>query len=268
MKILIVGGGNMGLTFAKSFLKAHIVSEDKMLILEKSLKKAEELKKLNIGTVYGEPGSYIKEADLIILAVKPQDIGILFSKIKSYIDHQQVVLSVMAGVKISTISQHLGIDKIIRAMPNLPAQIGVGMTVFTSSESVTRIELVTVQNLLNSTGKSIYKSNESMIDAATAISGSGPAYIFYFMQSLINAANEMGFTQAESELLTYQTFRGAIDLFNKFDFSCEEWIAKVSSKGGTTEAAFEKLNDQNVSEQFQLAINQALIRANELSVVK
>ncbi|MDF1698250.1 MAG: pyrroline-5-carboxylate reductase [Saprospiraceae bacterium] len=267
MKILIIGGGNMGLTFARSFLKAHIVTTEKMLILEKSLKKAEELKKLNIGTVYGEPGPYIKEADLIILAVKPQDTSSLFAVLKPFIDHQQVVLSIMAGVKIQTIADQLGTDKIIRAMPNLPAQIGVGMTVFTSSETVTRIELVTVQNLLNSTGKSIYNEEENMIDAATAISGSGPAYIFYFMQSLIEAAKEMGFTQAESELLTYQTFRGAIDLFNKFDYSCEEWISKVSSKGGTTEAAFVKLNEQNVTKQFKIAIRQALIRAQELSIL-
>ena len=265
MKILIIGGGNMGLTFAKSFLKTHIVSEENMLILEKSMKKAEELRKLNIGVVYGEPGNYIKDADLIILAVKPQDTSALFSVIKPFIDPQQVILSIMAGVKIETISRQLENKKIIRAMPNLPAQIGVGMTVFTSSASVTRIELVTVQNLFNSTGKSIYREDEDMIDAATAISGSGPAYIFYFMQSLILAAKDMGFTQAESELLTYQTFRGAIDLFNKFDFSCEEWIAKVSSKGGTTEAAFVKMNSQDVSSQFQAAIHQALHRAKELS---
>jgi len=265
MKILIIGGGNMGLTFAKSFLKTHIVTPEKMLILEKSMKKAEELKKLNIGTVYGEPDDYIKDADLIILAVKPQDTEQLFNKVKPYIDTQQVILSIMAGVQLKTLSHQLGTDKIIRAMPNLPAQVGVGMTVFTSSEAVTRIELVMVQNLLNSTGKTIYSENEEMIDAATAISGSGPAYIFYFMQSLIEAAKGMGFSQAESELLTYQTFRGAIDLFNKFDFSCEEWIAKVSSRGGTTEAAFDKLNDQSVSKHFQVAIRQALIRAKELS---
>jgi pyrroline-5-carboxylate reductase len=265
MKILIIGGGNMGLTFARSFLKTHIVTAENMLILEKSPEKAKELKKLKIGTVYGQPGKYIKDADLIILAVKPQDTPSLFAIIKPYIDHQQVVLSIMAGVKVSTIANQLGTDKIIRAMPNLPAQIGVGMTVFTSSETVTRIELVMVQNLLNSTGKTIYNEDEDMIDAATAISGSGPAYIFYFMQSLIAAANKMGFTQAESELLTYQTFKGAIDLFNKFDFSCEEWIAKVSSKGGTTESAFKTLSSHHVSEKFQSAIQQALIRAQELS---
>lgn len=267
MKILIVGGGNMGLTFAKSFLKTHIVTSENMLILEKSPKKAETLKKLDIGTVYGAPGEYIKTADLIILAVKPQDTDALFSVIRPYVDRQQVILSIMAGVKIDTISSKLGTDKIIRAMPNLPAQIGAGMTVFTSSESVTRIELVTVQNLLNSTGKSIYKNTEEMIDAATAISGSGPAYIFFFMQSLINAAKGMGFSQSESELLTYQTFRGAVDLFNKYDFSCEEWIQKVSSKGGTTEAAFTKLTEEDVSQKFQIAVNQALVRAKELSEI-
>ena len=171
----------------------------------------------------------------------------------------------MAGVKIETISKALGCQKVVRAMPNLPAQIGVGMTVFTSSNEVTRIELVTVQNLLNATGKAIYVEKEELIDAATAISGSGPAYVFYFMQSLIESANGMGFSKAESELLAYQTFRGAVELFNKFDFSCEEWISKVSSKGGTTEAAFDVLKNQETKQKFNAAVNAALSRAIELS---
>ncbi|MFT4537016.1 MAG: pyrroline-5-carboxylate reductase [Saprospiraceae bacterium] len=265
MKILIIGGGNMGLTFAKSFLKTHIVSKENMLILEKSPEKADELRKLDIGTVYGKTGDYITTADLIILAVKPQDTSALFSIIEPYIDEQQVVLSIMAGVKIETIASQLGTDKIIRAMPNLPAQIGAGMTVFTSSEAVTRIELVMVQNLLNSTGKSIYKESEDMIDASTAISGSGPAYVFFFMQSLIESAKEMGFSQSESELLTFQTFRGAVELYNKNEISCEDWINKVSSRGGTTEAAFNKLEDFEISDKFKIAVGQALVRAKELS---
>jgi pyrroline-5-carboxylate reductase len=166
---------------------------------------------------------------------------------------------------MATISNALGTAKIIRAMPNLPAQIGTGMTVFTSSEEVTRIELVMVQNLLNSTGKAIYVENEDAIDAATAISGSGPAYVFYFMQSLIESAKDMGFSQAQAELLTYQTFKGAVDLFNKYDFTCEEWIAKVSSRGGTTEAAFNKFNENHLKKDFQSGVNMALTRAKELS---
>ncbi|WP_235299198.1 pyrroline-5-carboxylate reductase [Portibacter marinus] len=265
MKILIIGGGNMGLTFAKSFLHSHIVTHDKMLILEKSLKKAEELKKLNIGTVYGEPGDYIKEADLLIFAVKPQDTTALFASIKPFVDHQQVALSIMAGVKIETISTALGINKIIRAMPNLPAQVGVGMTAFTSSEAVTRIELVMVQNLLNATGKTIYVETEKAIDAATAISGSGPAYVFYIMQAMIDSGKKMGFSLSESELLTYQTFRGAVELYNKFDLSCDEWIKKVSSRGGTTEAAFNTFHNDALHLKFQDGLKAALRRAEELS---
>ncbi len=268
MKILVIGGGNMGITYARSFLHSHIVTTDNMVILEKSLKKADELRKLNVGTVQGEPGDYIKSCDLIILAVKPQDVHQLFETIAPFIDHQQVIMSIMAGVKMSTIADALGTTKIIRAMPNLPAQIGTGMTVFTSSEEVTRIELVMVQNLLNSTGKTIYVEEEDAIDPATAISGSGPAYVFYFMQSLIDSARDMGFTQAQAELLTFQTFKGAVDLFNKFDFTCEEWIAKVSSKGGTTEAAFNRFNHNQLKADFQSGVNEALIRARELSKEK
>ena len=150
----------MGMTYAKSFINAHIVDNDHLLILEKSVEKAQQLKDLNIGVVYGEPDEYIKSADLIVLAVKPQDFIALSTKIQSYIDDQQVVLSIMAGVKLETISEALNITKVIRAMPNLPAQIGSGMTVFNASSQVTRIELVTVQNLINATGKSIYVEKE------------------------------------------------------------------------------------------------------------
>lgn len=255
----------MGLTYARSFLHSHIVTKDNMVILEKSLKKAEELRRLEIGTVYGEPGEYIKSCDLLILAVKPQDIHPVFETVAPFIDHQQVIMSIMAGVKMTTIADALGTTKVIRAMPNLPAQIGSGMTVFTSSEEVTRIELVMVQNLLNSTGKTIYVDDEDAIDAATAISGSGPAYVFYFMQSLIESAKSMGFSQAQAELLTYQTFRGTVELFNKYDFTCDEWIAKVSSKGGTTEAAFKTFVSEDLKSGFQKGVKGALERARELS---
>ena len=222
----------MGLTYAHGFLKSHILASENLYILEKSHEKAEALNAMDLGVIRSTPGTYIQEMDLIVLAVKPQDIHSLFSSIRAFLDPQQLILSIMAGVKIQTIREELGASKIIRAMPNLPAQIGVGMTVYTSSEEVTRIELVTVQNLLSASGRTIYVEREEMINAATAISGSGPAYVFYFMQSLIESAKEMGFSQSEAELMTYQTFRGAVNLFNKFDITCEDWIAKVSSKGG------------------------------------
>lgn len=264
MKILIIGGGNMGMTYAQSFLRSHITSKEDMMILEKSPEKAAMLSKKDIGTIYSHPEDCLPKADLVIFAVKPQDSPGLFEVLRPHIDPQQVFVSIMAGVKIETISGALGVEKIIRAMPNLPAQIGMGMTVFTSSDAVTRIELVMVQNLINTTGKTIYVEKESAIDAATAISGSGPAYVFYFMDSMMKAAKNMGFSTSESELLVSQTFKGAVDLFNKTEFSCEEWIQKVCSKGGTTEAAMKAYTGNQLQEGIVEGAEAALQRAIEL----
>lgn len=264
MKILIIGGGNMGLTYAHAFLRSHITTKKDLMILEKSEEKWPELERLDVGTVCKRPEDCLAHADLVILAVKPQDSATLFEKIKSMVNPQQVFLSIMAGVKIKTICEGLGLRKVIRAMPNLPAQIGMGMTAFTSSDEVTRIELVTVQNLINTTGKSIYVENEDLIDAATAISGSGPAYVWFFMDALVQAAREMGFKDSAAELLVSQTFQGAIDLFHQSDFSCGEWIKKVASKGGTTEAALASFSQNAVFQDIVAGANAAFKRAREL----
>lgn len=264
MKILIIGGGNMGMTYAESFLRSHITQKKDMMILEKSQEKAALLRKKDIGTVYGDPKDCLNSADVIILAVKPQDTPALFASLKPYIDPDQVFLSIMAGVKIETIASSLGVSKVIRAMPNLPAQIGVGMTAFTSSDAVSRIELVMVQNLINTTGKTVYVESEEAIDSATAISGSGPAYVYFFMGALIEAAQEMGFSASEAELLVSQTFRGASDLYAASDHSYSDWIKKVASRGGTTEAALNSFASNEVNKDIKAAAIAALRRAEEL----
>lgn len=264
MQILIIGGGTMGITYAQSFLRSHITNQENLMILEKSIDRALKLAEKNIGTVYGIPEDCIPNADLIILAVKPQDSDKLFETIRPMIQAQQVVLSIMAGVKIPTIQAGLGIKKVVRSMPNLPSQIGMGMTAFTASAEVTRIELITVQNLLNTAGKTIYVDREDAIDAATAVSGSGPAYVWYFMQAMIESAKGLGFSEAEAELLVGQTFRGAIDLYNQTDLSCAQWIARVSSKGGTTEAATKNFGETEVHERINKGIVAAYNRAVEL----
>ena len=264
MKILIIGGGNMGQTYAKSFLRSHIVTTEELMILEKSEPKAEELAKENIGTIYGNPEDCLSRADLVILAVKPQDVDVLFNSLKGMVNPQQVFLSIMAGIKIQTICQALGIRKVIRAMPNLPAQIGMGMTAFSSTDEVTRLELVMVQNLINTTGKTIYVEQEELLDGATAISGSGPAYVFYCMQALIEAAEQMGFSAPEAELLTWQTFKGAVELFHKNDLTCNEWIGRVASRGGTTEAALAAFSEKGVDRGLKAGAKAALKRAQEL----
>lgn len=264
MKILIIGGGNMGLTFAQSFLEAHVSRKEDLMILEKSEERASYLSELNVGTVYFRPEDCLPKADLAVLAVKPQDIDNLFPLIKPHVEAQQLFLSIMAGVKIETITEGLNVSKVIRAMPNLPAQIGMGMTAFTSSDEVTRIELVTVQNLLNTTGKAVYLEKEELIDAATAISGSGPAYVFYFMNAMMEAAQKLGFSESVAELLVRQTFMGSVHLENRNKLSCADLIKKVSSKGGTTEAAIKNFGSADLHQNIINGARAAHNRAVEL----
>ncbi len=254
----------MGLTYAQSFLRSRIVTPDNLMVLCRTYEKANQLSQTHEGRFYSDPRLCAKEADLVIFAVKPQDSARLFSEIRDLVEPGQVFLSIMAGIRMATIAAALGVNKIVRAMPNLPAQIGSGVTAFTSTDEVTRIELVMVQNLINTTGKTLYVEREDMIDAATAISGSGPAYVYYFMNAMIEAARQMGFSDSEAELLVGQTFTGAVDLYNKADLSCESWIGKVASKGGTTEAALQVFRATALHEDIVAGARAALERAREL----
>jgi pyrroline-5-carboxylate reductase len=121
-----------------------------------------------------------------------------------------------------------------------------------------------VQNLLNTTGKTVYVEEESFIDATTAISGSGPAYVWYFMDSMMKAAREMGFSDSEAELLVSQTFLGAVELYLATNFSCQEWIQRVASRGGTTEAALKSFGENNLNSDIISGAFAALHRAEEL----
>ena len=138
------------------------------------------------------------------------------------------------------------------------------MTAYTSTDEVTRIELVMVLNLLNTTGKSICVEDEKLIDAATAVSGSGPAYVFFFMKAMIEAGRNLGFSESEAELLVSQTFKGAIDLFRKDDNSCEQWISRVASRGGTTEAALKYFSQTSLYQGIISGAQAAMDRAVEL----
>lgn len=264
MKILILGSGNMGLTYAQSFLRGRIVTTEHLMILSRTYEKANLLSQQHDGHFFSDPQYCVPDADLLILAVKPQDSKRLFEQIRPFVQPGQVFISIMAGVRMRNIAEALGAEKIIRAMPNLPAQIGSGVTAFTSTDAVTRIELVMVQNLLNTTGKTLYVENEDMIDASTAISGSGPAYVYFFMNAMIEAAQKMGFSHSEAELLVGQTFAGAIDLYHNSDLSCGQWIAKVASKGGTTEAALSVFEANALHTDIIAGAEAALARARAL----
>lgn len=264
MKILVIGAGNMGRTYMRSFLASRFIEPSGIYVMSRTMESAASVKEIPLDNLYTEAGDYISLADIVILAVKPQDFTHLAAQIKSFISKEQLVLSIMAGIKMEVITKELSTPKVVRAMPNLPSQTGMGMTVFTATPSIDRKELFILQNLINTTGKSIYVEDENMLDAATAVSGSGPAYVYFFMQAMIDAAQQMGFTLAQSELLVNQTFLGAVLLHNQGELSCEEWVKKVASKGGTTEAALHVMKSKEVKIGIEEALFAALNRSKEL----
>jgi pyrroline-5-carboxylate reductase len=234
------------------------------MVLDKSDEKLEELHRISHFDAFNELKDCVPKADIIFVAVKPHHAEELFKKINPLAKTDQIIISIMAGVTLDAIKNLSGVRKVIRAMPNLPAKVGLGLTSYVSSPEVSRIELLTVESLLNTTGKSIRVNNENLIDASTGISGSGPAYVFYFMQSMMEAALQMGFSTNESKLLVSQTFTGAIELFNQSNLSPNSWMEKVASKGGTTQAALDSMDGNNVNELIKEAAFAAFTRAVEL----
>lgn len=264
MKVLVIGAGNMGLTYAEGMSKSRLLKKRNIMVLDKSEEKLEELNQISHFDAFKELEDCVPKADIIFIAVKPYHAEGVFKAIRPLVNSQQIIVSIMAGVTIASIKALTGLDKIVRAMPNLPAQIGKGLTSFVTSPEVSRIEMLTVESLLDTTGKSMQVSSENLIDASTGISGSGPAYVFYFMQSMMEAAVEMGFSKNDSSVLVSQTFTGAIELFNQSNLSPNSWMDKVASKGGTTRAALDSMEDNNVNELIKEAAFAAFSRAVEM----
>jgi pyrroline-5-carboxylate reductase len=237
-------------------------------VLDSSEEKLQELNQISHLDTFSELQDCVPKADIIFIAVKPHHGEQLMRRIKPLVKSEQLLISIMAGTTIETIKELTGLNKIVRAMPNLPAKIGRGLTSYIASPEVSRIELLTIESLLDTTGKSILVSDENFIDASTGISGSGPAYVFYFMQSMMEAALQMGFSENVSKVLVSQTFTGAIELFNQNSLSPNSWMEKVASKGGTTRAALDSMDDNNVGELIKEAAFAAFNRAVELGKEK
>lgn len=264
MKVLIIGFGNMGQTYAKSFVNSGFVLPKNIFVLSRS--EIEKKKRFLIPkeNFKKEVVAALFDVDIIILSVKPQDFNVLSIQIKTFLNTNHLLLSVMAGISMKRIQKELNVEKVVRSMPNIPTQIDQGMTVFSASHEVDRKELFIIQNLINTTGKSLYVSNEKMLNPATAISGSGPAYVYFFMSAMIKAAEDLGFSNSEAIFLVNNTFSGAVQLQNRSSLHHKEWIDKVTSKGGTTEAALDVFKKTKLFETIVKGIFAANDRAKEL----
>ncbi len=265
MKIALLGCGNMGMAYAQSFMKHHIVTKENFLLIEKNEARREELVKLDMGKVIGELNEELNQCDIIILAVKPQDFQALGKELKNLLNPETIILSIMAGLTTARIADTLGATLIVRAMPNSPAQIGMGITAYTATAAIEVDQLHKVEKLLAATGRTVFIEKEEYLNAVTALSGSGPAYFFYFVKSMVKAGTQMGLEESVAAMLVEQTMFGSFHLINNATQSLDELITAVASKGGTTEAALDKLREKQVGENLIEAILNAEKRAKELS---
>lgn len=264
MKVLMIGAGNMGATYAEGMSKSTLLNGKKLQIFDKDSEKIKSIKEEGLFEAFDKLDDCLPKADIVFIAVKPYHIDSLFEEMKPLINNKQMFVSLMAGVKLQTILEGLNAKKVIRTMPNLPAQVGMGVTSYTESEDVSRLEMLMVRSFLDMTGNSIHVESEKFIDASTGISGSGPAYVFYFMQSMLEAAKKMGFSDYDSHVLVSSTFEGAVKLFNESDITPKTWMDRVASKGGTTRAALDSMEENNIEELIKDAAYAAFDRAVEL----
>ena len=261
MKIAIAGCGNIGETYARTFLKLDGVE---IVLLARDEAQAEKLKLKNLGKVipYGDE---IKSCNVVVLSVKPQEFLNVGKSLHRKMGEGAILISVMAGITISQIQHELEHQQVLRTMPNAAVEVGLGMTGITASKEVTDENRKKAEALLAGTGKTFYFNDERLLDAVTALSGSGPAYFYYMLKYMGEAGVKMGMDEATAVMLARQTMLGAVHLYDKSGKTPAELISVVASKGGTTEAALRVFENTQVGTNIAEGILQACQRAQELS---
>jgi pyrroline-5-carboxylate reductase len=264
MKIAFIGGGNMGEAIIGALLEKKLCKSRDITVSDVSEIRRDYLKKKYGVGVTADNKEAANGKDVIVLAVKPQNINEVLAGLKGQLKAGQLVLSIAAGVKISTITDGLDHRNIVRSMPNTPAQIGLGVSGWTTTPEVTGEQKARARAILGAMGKEIYFDNENYLDMVTAVSGSGPAYVYLFAESLIDAAVGLGLAKKDAEVLVLQTILGAANLMQKSDKAPVELRRNVTSKGGTTERAIQVFEESDLSGIIGRAVKEACRRATEL----
>ncbi|MBK8497547.1 MAG: pyrroline-5-carboxylate reductase [Flavobacteriales bacterium] len=263
MKITILGCGNMGTAYARSFRKYGLVKAEDLLLIVRGEGRLAQLETL--GMISDSVDGRISESDLVTVAVKPQDFGAIAPKLAAVLKPEQVVLSIMAGITLQRLDSSLGHEILVRAMPNAPAQIGMGITAYATGTELSMRQTLMVEQLLNCTGRAMHLEDESLLDPVTALSGSGPAYFFEIVRTMIATGIRLGLEPHVANALVKQTMLGSFHLMEHSDRTPDELIKAVMSKGGTTEAAFKVFADGSFARTLDMGIEAASKRARELS---
>jgi pyrroline-5-carboxylate reductase len=261
MNVTLIGAGVMGEAILHSALERGVLNAGDVLVCEKMPdRRALVGRRHNVGTT-DDTAAALREGDVVILAVKPQDIAGLAGSVRN----EALVLSIMAGVRIETIAHLVGTERIVRVMPNTPAATQQGMSAWTATPAVTAEQRDFAGRLLGALGDELYVESEEKLDMATAVSGSGPAYVFLLIEAMIDGAVTVGLTRAQAEQLALQTFAGAATYARNSGKNVAELRAMVTSPAGTTAAGTLVLEQRAVRAAMIDCVRAAFERARELA---
>ena len=260
--IAFIGGGNMASAIIGGLIhQGHPASQ--IEVVEPWAEAREALRK-NYGIeAQAEAGPALQRAQIVVWAVKPQTFRDAAAQAKAH-TQGALHLSVAAGIRSDSIAQWLGTERIVRTMPNTPALVGKGMSALYARPAVSAAERAQVEAILATTGEFLWVDSEKQLDAVTALSGSGPAYVFYFLEAMARAGTAMGLSPAQAHQLAVGTFVGASELARRSDEPPAVLRERVTSKGGTTYAALQSMEASGVAAAFEAAMHAAEQRAHEL----
>ena len=260
--IAFIGGGNMASAIIGGLLKQGLPASQIQIVEPWAEQRSKLAADFGI-SAQAAPGASLASAALVVWAVKPQTFREAAQQTGSY-TRQALHLSVAAGIRSDSMASWLGTQRIVRAMPNTPALVGQGMTALFARPAVNAEDRLAVENVIRPTGELLWLDQEAQLDAVTALSGSGPAYVFYFLEAMVQAGTGMGLSREQAHQLAVQTFVGASALAKASSEPPETLRERVTSKGGTTYAALMALEQSGVKQHFMQAIQAANQRAAEL----
>jgi len=261
-RIAFIGGGNMASAIIGGLLRQGF-APGQIDVVEPWAEARERLQKDYGVVAQAEAGAFLAAADMVVWAVKPQLFQAAAAPCAAHIAGA-LQLSVMAGIRSDAIARATGSQRVVRSMPNTPALIGQGIAGLYARDAVSAAEKATAEALLAPTGRTLWVAREEDLDAVTALSGSGPAYVFYFVEAMMQAAQEMGLSAEQGQQLALATFAGATSLAQASSEPPAVLRERVTSKGGTTYAALTSLEASGVKAAFVKALKAAQQRAKEL----
>ncbi|WP_311222937.1 MULTISPECIES: pyrroline-5-carboxylate reductase [unclassified Acidovorax] len=262
-QIAFIGGGNMASAVIGGLIQQGVPADRIDVVEPWAEARAALLQHYGI-TALEQAGPALQRADLVVWAVKPQTFKDAAAAARPFTSAQAVHLSVAAGIRSDSIAAWLGSDRIVRTMPNTPALIGRGMTALFARAAITAADRALVERTLASTGELLWVDNETQLDAVTALSGSGPAYVFFFLEAMATAGVEMGLSADQAHRLAVGTFTGAAELARRSEETPAVLRQRVTSKGGTTYAAITSMEQDELGQKFARALHAAKDRAREL----